>query len=132
VEVAGDAGVGAVAGAGDAVEGLLKHIRGGDTLGEGDGLVAEFGFGVDQDGFVDQILLEEAAVEVGAALEQEAEDVALGECGEDGGEAKASSLVGDCFNLCAMVGERGDFGAGRGFTAQDQQIGVAGVFAVVG
>jgi len=40
VEVAGDAGVGAVAGAGDAVEGLLKKVRGGDTLGEGDGLIA--------------------------------------------------------------------------------------------
>ncbi len=40
VEVAGDAGVGAVVGAGDAVEGLLEEVRGGDALGEGDGLVA--------------------------------------------------------------------------------------------
>jgi len=122
MEVAGDAGVGAVAGARYAVEGFLKQGRGGDALGEGDGLVAEFGLGVDQDGFVDQILLEEGAVEVGAALEQEAEDIALGECGEDGREAEASGVVGDGFDLCAEVGEGSDFLAGRGFTAQDEKV----------
>ncbi len=95
MEVAGDAGVGAVGGAGDAVEGLLEEVGGGDALGEGDGLVAELGFGVEEDGFVDEVLAEEGAVEVRAAFEQEAEDVALGEGGEDGGEAEAAGVVGD-------------------------------------
>ena len=40
VEVAGDAGVWTVGGSGDAAEGLLEEIGGGDALGEGEGLVA--------------------------------------------------------------------------------------------
>ena len=91
-------------------------------MGEGDCLVAEFGFGVDQDGFVDQILEEEGAVEVGAALEEEAEDVALAEGGQDGGKAEASGVVGDGFDLGAMVCQGCDFGAGGGGAAQDQQV----------
>jgi hypothetical protein len=81
MEVAGDTGVGAIGGPGDAVERLLEEVGGGDALGEGDGLVAELGFGVHKEGFVDEVLLEERAVEVGAAFEEEAEDVAFGEGG---------------------------------------------------
>ena len=95
MEVAGDAGVWAVGGAGDASERLLQEVGGGDALGEGNGLVAEFGLGVEQDGFVDEVLAEEGAVEVRAALEQEAEDVALGEGGENRGEAEAAGIVGN-------------------------------------
>ena len=64
MEVAGDGGVWTVGGSGDAVEGLFEEVGRGDALGEGDGLIAEFGFGVDEDGFVDEVLAEECAVEV--------------------------------------------------------------------
>lgn len=84
MEVAGDAGVGVDEGAGDAVEGLLEVIRGEDALSERDGLVAEFCLGVEEDGFVDEVLAEKGSVEVRAALEEEAEDVALGEDFENG------------------------------------------------
>ena len=72
MEVAGDTGVWAIGGAGDAVERLLEEIGGGDALGEGQSLVAKLGFGVDEDGFVDEVLMEECTVEVGAAFEEEA------------------------------------------------------------
>jgi hypothetical protein len=70
-------------------------LRRGDALGEGDGLVTEFGLGVEEDGFVDEVLLEERAVEVRAAFEEDAEDVALGESGEDGGEVEVARVVRD-------------------------------------
>jgi len=92
------------------VQGVFEEVRGAYALGEGDRLVAEFGLGVEEDGFVDEVLLEEGAVEVEAALEQEAEDVALGECGEDGGKAEASGVVGYGFYLGAEICEGGDFG----------------------
>jgi hypothetical protein len=101
VKITGDTGVRAVAGAGDAVERLLQKVRGGNALGEGDGLIAEFSLGVDQDDFVDQILLKEGAVEVRATLEKEAENIAFGESGEDCREAEASVVVGDGLNLSA-------------------------------
>jgi hypothetical protein len=53
VEVAGNAGVGAVGGAVDAGEGLLEEVGRGNALGEGDGLIAEFGFCEEEDRFVD-------------------------------------------------------------------------------
>ena len=101
MEVAGDGGVRAEGGSGDAVEGLLEEIGGGDALGEGEGLVAKFGFGVEEDGFVGEVLAQEGAVELRAALEEEAEDVAFGEGGEDGGEAEASGVIGDLVDLDA-------------------------------
>jgi hypothetical protein len=101
VEVAGDAGVGAVGCSGDAVEEPLEEVGGGDALGEGESLVAELGFGVEEDGFVGEVLAEEGAVELRAALEEEAEDVAFGEGGEDGGEAEASGVIGDLVDLDA-------------------------------
>jgi hypothetical protein len=101
VEVAGDAGVRAVVRSGDAVEEPLEEVGGGEALGEGEGLVAELGFGIEEDGFVDQILAQEGAVEMRAALEEEAEDVAFGEGGEDGGEAEASGVIGDLVDFDA-------------------------------
>ena len=73
-------------------------------------VVAEFGLGVEEHGLIDQVLLEEGTVQVGAALEQEAEDVALGEGGEDGGEAEASGVVGDVMDFYAEQAESGSFG----------------------
>lgn len=78
MDVAGDAGVGTVAGLGDAAERLLEEIRGGDASGEGDGFGSKFGLRVEEDGFVDEVLGEEGSVEVGAAFEEQAEEVALG------------------------------------------------------
>ena len=66
---------------------MLEEVGRGEAFGEGDGLVAKLGLGVEEDGFVDEVLAEEGSVEVGAALEQDAKDVALGEGGEDSGEA---------------------------------------------
>ena len=107
VEVAGDAGVSPVSGSGDAVEEPLEEVGGGETLGEGDGLVAELGFGVGEDGFVGQVLAEEGAVEVRAAFEEEAEDVAFGEAGEDCGETEASGVIGNLVDLDAESAESG-------------------------
>jgi hypothetical protein len=84
VEIAGDAGVWTVGGSGDAVQRLLEEIGGGDALGEGEGLIPQFGVGVDENGFVYQVLAQERAVEVRAAFEEEAEDLSFGEGGEDG------------------------------------------------
>jgi len=47
-------------------------------MGEGDALIAKFGFGEEEDGFVDEVLADEGAVEMRAALEEEAEDISLG------------------------------------------------------
>ena len=85
-------------------------------------MVAEFGRGVDEDDFVDEVLAEEGAVEVRAAFEEEAEDVALGEGGEDGGEAEASGVIGESFDLGSAFGEGGDAGFGGGFAAEDEEI----------
>jgi hypothetical protein len=93
VDVAGEAGVGTVGAPGDLAEGLLEDLRRGNSFGEGDGLIAEPGFGVEKDGLVDKVLAEERAVEVRAAFEQDAEDVAFGESGESGGQAEASIVV---------------------------------------
>jgi hypothetical protein len=105
VEIAGDAGVWTVICSGDAVEGLLEEVGGGEALGEGERLVAELGFGVDEDGFVGQVLAQEGAVEVRAAFEEEAEDVAFGEGGEGCGEAEASGVIGKLFDLDAERAE---------------------------
>jgi hypothetical protein len=107
VKVTGDAGVRTVGGSGDAVEEPLEEVGGGEALGEGDGLVAKLGFGVEEDGFVGQVLTEEGAVEVGAALEEEAEDVAFGEGGENCWEAEAAGVIGDLVDLNAESAEGG-------------------------
>ncbi len=107
MKVAGGAGVRAVCGSGDAVERLLEEVGGGDALGEGEGPVAQFGFGVEEDCFVDQVLMEESTVEVRAAFEEEAEDVAFGEGGEGGGEAEASVVSGNLLDLEAEISEGG-------------------------
>jgi hypothetical protein len=106
-EVAGDAGVRTVASASDAVERLLEEIGGGEALGEGEGLVAKLGFGVDEDGSVGQVLAEEGAVEMRAAFEEEAENVAFGEGGEDRREAEAAGVIGDLVDLDAESAEGG-------------------------
>jgi hypothetical protein len=89
------------------VEEPLEEVGGREALGEGDGLVAELGFGVEENCFVGQVLAEEGAVEVRAAFEKEAEDVAFGEAGEDSGEAEASGVIGDLFDLDAESAESG-------------------------
>jgi hypothetical protein len=107
VEVAGDAGVGTIGSSGDAVEEPLEEVGGGDALREGKGLIAKLRFSVEEDGFVGQVLAKEGAVEVRAAFEEEAEDVALGEGGEDCGKAKASGVIGDLVDLDAERAEGG-------------------------
>jgi hypothetical protein len=57
-------------------------------------------------------LTEEGAVEVRSALEEEAEDIALAEGGQDRGKAEAAGVVGNGFDLSAMVCQGCDFGAG--------------------
>ena len=66
-------------------EGLLEDLRRGNSFGEGDGLIAKPGFGIEKDGLIDKVLAEERAVEVRAAFEQNAEDVASGESRESSG-----------------------------------------------
>jgi len=123
VDVAGNGGVGAVGGLGDAAELLLHKMRGGDAFREGDCLVAEFGISVEDDGFVDEVLTDECAVEVRAALKEEAKDVALGESGEDRGEAEAAAVVGNVIDLDADGSQcSGLCGRGRG-SAEDEEIG---------
>lgn len=123
VDVAGNGGVGAVGGLGDAAELLLHKMRGGDAFREGDCLVAEFGISVEDDGFVDEVLTDECAVEVRAALEEEAKDVALGESGEDRGEAEAAAVVGNVIDFDAKSSQCGSL-SGRGSgSAEDEEIG---------
>jgi hypothetical protein len=122
MEVAGYAGVRAIAGAGNSAKRLLEEIGRRDALREGNCLVSQLSFGVDQDGFVDQILAEEGAVEVRAALEQEADHVALGEDSEDGRKAETSGVIGNGDDFGAVVFECGEPGAGRGCAAEDQEI----------
>src|ERR1700679_2382748 len=52
VEVAGDTGIWTVCCSGDAVEGLLEEVRRCDALRKGNRLIAQLGFGVDEDGLV--------------------------------------------------------------------------------
>lgn len=107
--VAGDLVVGVDEGAGYAVERLLEVVRRGYTFGEGDGVIAEVCFGVEEDGFVDQVLLDEGTVELSSALEQNAEDLSLGEGAEDGGEAEAAGVFGYGLDVDSSVGELCDF-----------------------
>jgi hypothetical protein len=95
VDVAGDTGVRRVVDAGDPGEQLFEDAGGDNTVGERDCLVAQRGFGVEEHGFVDELLAEERAVEVRAALEEEAQDVSFGQSGEDGGKTEAPVVVGD-------------------------------------
>ena len=68
---------------------------------------------------------EEGSVELGAAFEEKAEEVALGECGEDGGEAEVAGVVGESCDLDAEIVEGFDLSSWRGGAAEDQKI-VAG------
>jgi hypothetical protein len=77
---------------------------------------------VDKDDFVDEVLAEEGAVEVGAAFEEKAQDVAIGECGESRGETEASGVAWDDLDLGAPLGEGVDLGYRRGAAAEDQEI----------
>ena len=99
---------------------MLKEVGRGDALSKGEGLVAQFGFGEEENGFVDEVQSEELAVEVRTAFEEEAEDVAFGQRGEDCGETEASGVIGDGLNLCAAVGESGELGGGSFFVAEDE------------
>ena len=56
-------------------------------------MIAKPGFGIEKDGLIHKGLAEEPAVEVRAAFEQDAEDVASGESGESSGQAEASIVV---------------------------------------
>ncbi len=97
VEVAGDADVfgrlcGAGEGGGEGVavergEALLEDVGGGVAGGEGDGVGAEFALGEVEDRAVDEVLVEECAVDVAAAFEEHAVDVAFGEVVEQGAGA---------------------------------------------
>jgi hypothetical protein len=122
VEVAGDAGISTVGGSGDALEKAFEEIGGGEALGEGEGLITELGFGVEKHGFVGEVLAEEGAVEMGAAFEKEAEDVAFGESGEDGGEAEPPGVIGDLIDLDAESAKSGGLcGCGEG-AAEDEEV----------
>jgi hypothetical protein len=112
VEIAGDARVGTDESTGYAVEGLLDDAGRGDALRERDGIVAEFGFGVEEDGFVDEVLNEEGSVEMRATLQQETEDFSFREGVEDRREAEASGVLGDGFDVDFMACEFGDLCAG--------------------
>jgi hypothetical protein len=107
VNVAGDADVWAEGGSSYTVERLLEEKGGGDALGEGEGLVAELGFSVEEDSFVGEVLAEESTVEVRAAFEEETEDVAFGEGGEDGGKAEAAGVIGNLIDFDAEGAEGG-------------------------
>ena len=120
VEVAGDAGIWTVGRSSDAVKRLLKEEGRGDALSKGEGLVAQFGFGEEENGFVDEVLSEELAVEMSAAFKEEAEDVAFGQGGEDRGKAEASEVIEDGFNLSAAFCESGDF-EGRNFSVAEDE-----------
>jgi len=85
-------------------------------------LIAEFCWGIEEDGFVDEVLAEERAVEVRTAFEEDAEDVAFGESGEDGGEAEASVVVGDLVDFHAEGAESGSLGGESGGTAEDEEV----------
>ena len=76
----------------DAAQALFEEEGRGDAGGEGEGVVAELGLGVEEDGLVDQTLGEEGAVDVGAGFDEEAGEVAAGELLEHGGEAEVAVL----------------------------------------
>lgn len=106
---------------------LLDDLRGGDAVGEGDCLVAQALFGVEEDDLVDEVLGEEGAVQVGAAFEQEADAVAVGEKAKGGGEAEAAGVLRKDLDLGAVPFEGGDarlLGLG---TAEDEEIVMGGV-----
>jgi hypothetical protein len=126
VEISRDKSVGAESGASNAVESLLEEIRRGYALCEGDGLVAQLGLSVDEDGFIDQVPTEEGAIEVRTAFEKETDDVALGECREDCRKAEAAGVIGDKFNFGAASFESSDLFLGCGASAEDEEIVLGG------
>lgn len=77
---------------------------------------------MEEDGFVDSILLDEGAVEVRAAFEEDAEDLAFGEGGEDIGKAEASGVFGDVVDFCAERAESGSFGWRSKGAAEDEKV----------
>jgi hypothetical protein len=123
VEVAGDACVGTVGGAGDALEGLQEELRGTKASGEWDRLIAQLGFGVEEDGFVDEVLVDETFVEVGAAFEQQAEYIAFGEGGEDDGKVEAAVAIGYLIDFDTEICKGCASVVGGGFPAEDEEVG---------
>jgi hypothetical protein len=121
VEIAGDALVVAVVGTGHVGQRFFELVW-CYVFGEGDGLGAEFRGGVKEDYFVDEVLAEESGVEVRAAFEEKAQDVAIGEGGESGREAEASGVLWEGFDLGSGFGEGVDAGFGGGFAAEDEEI----------
>ena len=84
MEGAGEAGVCTDGRPGAGQHGLRQFGGGWATGGERDRPFAQFCLGRKQDCLVDQVGGEEGGVEVGAAFEHEAEDLALAEEVEDG------------------------------------------------
>jgi hypothetical protein len=64
---------------------------------------------MDQDNFVDEVLMEEGGVEVRTALKQKAEDVAVGEIGQNSGKAETSVVLWDPVDLYVELAESGGF-----------------------
>ena len=112
---------------GGALEGLLEEERGGNSGGEGECVGAEFGLAVEEDGFVDEVLVEEGSVEVRAGFQKQAEDVAFGQGGEDGGQAEAAVVAGDGEQFGAGGLQGGYFFGGGGRAVEDKQVGLGGV-----
>jgi hypothetical protein len=65
------------------MEGLLEEVRRSNAFGEGKGIRAKLGFGVEEDGFVYEVLAKEGSVEMRASFKEEAEDVVFGQSFED-------------------------------------------------
>ncbi len=103
-------------------ERLLEELRTGEVLGEGDCAAAQGLFGVEEDGLVDEVLGEEGSVEVGAALEQEAEEIALGEEIEDGGKAEAAGVLGKDLDFGAGCVRGRRSGSGGVGAAEDEEV----------
>ncbi len=89
MEEAGDADIVAEGAFTDGEKALFEGKGSGSICGERNCTGAQFGFGVEEDGLVDEVLLEEGSVEGGAGFEEEAADSELIEVPEDLGEGKA-------------------------------------------
>jgi hypothetical protein len=95
VKVAGQAGVRPEDSTRGAVKGLLEEIRGGDAFGERERPGAQLCLGVEEDGFVCEVLPDAGSVEVTATLEEDAENIAFGKDFENFREAETAVLFGE-------------------------------------
>jgi len=105
VEVASNAGISPESFDCGAKQRLFEDGGTVDTLRERESLIAELCVRVKENGFVYEVLSKEGTVEVRTSFEEDAEDLALGEHGEDGGKREATGMVGDDFNLNAVSRE---------------------------